>query len=380
VLNLEATVTKTIKTNNAYVHILNTALTPVTETLWGKLQSDKYSIFKQAVEATGYNTKLDSIVRVTNKVTYKFHYTMFAVPDSVYKANNIASFSVLIDSLKAGSDYTAPTNKLNLYIGYHLLNQQYSYSTLSAFTQSDTKRSKNYSTLATDQLLNISEVNKILYVNYNTPSQSKFLAINRNCKNGVMHVVDSKMTVSTPKATTVQWELTDYPILASLLPKYRVSGLSTSYAYQLTQGYFPCYNWISVPDTKPGLYYMIASKNDANMYKAVNYDYLVLNLGTYGSVEMTSPTIIAGKYNVTIEHYNISQASTIGKVGKIMFIVDGNYFGSTIATQGASTTTSSIQKTAVGSITFSTNTKHTVKILAVDNYLSYLDCLTFTPY
>ena len=124
---------------------------------------------------------------------------------------------------------------------------------------------------------------------------------------------------------------------------------------------------------------MIASKNDAVPYKALNYDYLVLNLGMYGSVEMTTPTIIAGTYAVTIEHYNPVQNSTVGKVGKIMFIVDGNYFGATVATQGASTTASQFLKTAVGSITFSTSTKHTVKILAIDNYLSYLDCLTFTP-
>lgn len=381
VINTKATIIKTIKTNNAYVHILSTTLTPVTETIWGKLQSPNFTIFKQAVEATGYNTKLDSILRVQNNVVYKYHYTLFAVPDSVYKAKNINSFATLLDSLKAGNDYTVSTNKLNLYIGYHLFNQQISYSSLAYFTQSDTKRSKNYSTMATDQLLNISEVNKVLYVDYNTTTKTgvPFLDINQNCKNGVVHVIGNVLPVKVPKATTVQWELTDYPILASLLPKYRVSGLTTSVSYLLTQNYFTCYKWLPVPDTKPGLIYMIASKNDAVQYGAKNNDYLILNLGTYGSVEMTTPTIIAGTYNVTIEHYNPVQNSTIGKVGKIMFIVDGAYFGATVATQGASTTASQFLKTAVGSITFSKSTKHTVKILAVDTYPSYLDCLTFTP-
>jgi uncharacterized surface protein with fasciclin (FAS1) repeats len=381
VVNLEATITKTIKTNNAYVHILNKALTPVTETIWGKLQSNDFSIFRQAVEATGYSTKLDTISKILNNVLYKYHYTLFAVPDSVYKANNINSFATLLDSLKAGSDYTASTNKLNLYIGYHLLGQQISYSSLASFTQTDTKRSKNYSTMATDQLLNISEVNKVLYVDYNPTTKTgvKFLDINRNCKNGVVHVVDNVMPVNVPKATTLKWELTDFPILASLLPKYRVSGLSTSYEYYLSPDYFTCYKWLSVPDTKPGLSYLIATKNDAVLYKALNYDYLKLNLGMYGSVEMSTPTIIAGTYKVTIDHYNPTQPAAIGKVGKIMFIVDGNYFGATVATQGASATASSFLSTSVGTITFNTSTKHTVKILAIDNYVSYLDCLTFTP-
>jgi uncharacterized surface protein with fasciclin (FAS1) repeats len=381
VVNTKATIIKTIKTNNAYVHILNSTLSPVTETIWEKLQSNDFSIFRQAVEASGYKTKLQTISETLNDVVYKYHYTLFAVPDSVYRAKNIGSFATLVDSLKAGSDYTSATNKLNLYVGYHLFNQQISYSTLANFTQTDTKRTKNYSTMATDQLLNISEVNKVLYVDYNSTTKSgvKFLDINLNCKNGVVHVVDNVMPVNVPKATTLKWELTDYAVMASLLPKYRVSGLSTSYEYYLSPEYFSCYKWLSVPDTKPGLSYLIATKNDATLYKALNYDYLKLNLGMYGSVEMTTPTIIAGTYKVTVEHYNPSQTAPIGKVGKIMFIVDGNYFGATVATQGSSTAASAFLSTLVGTITFNTSTKHTVKILAIDNYVSYLDCLTFTP-
>ncbi|MFA6581153.1 MAG: fasciclin domain-containing protein, partial [Paludibacter sp.] len=60
VINQAATITKTILTNNAYIHILNATLTPVTETIWGKLQSDNFSIFKQVVEATGYNNQLNT--------------------------------------------------------------------------------------------------------------------------------------------------------------------------------------------------------------------------------------------------------------------------------------------------------------------------------
>jgi hypothetical protein len=219
-----------------------------------------------------------------------------------------------------------------------------------------------------------------LYIDYNSTTKTgvKFLDVNINCKNGVVHVVDNVMPVNVPKATTLKWELTDFAELAGVSSKYRVSGLSTSFEYFIPNT-VSCYKWLAVPDTKPGLSYYIASKNDATQYKATNYDYLKLNLGMYGSVEMTTPTIIAGTYKVTVEHYNPSQTAAIGKVGKIMFIVDGNYFGATVATQGASTTASSFLSTSVGTITFNTSTRHTVKILAIDTYVSYLDCLTFTP-
>ena len=380
-INMESTIKKTIKTNNAYIHVINTTLTPVTETIWGKLQSPEYSIFKQAVEATGYKDMLNTISSVVNNITYKYHYTLFAVPDSVYKANKINDFNTLKDSLKAGSDFTSATNKLNLYIGYHLLNQQVSYASMAYFTATtDAKRTKNYSTMATDQLLNISELNKVLYANYNTTTKTgvKFLAVNRNCKNGVVHVVDGVMPVKIPKATTVTWEFTDYSILASLLPKYRVSGSSTSTTFTfISHDAFSCYKWQSVPESRLGLSYYTASKNDATIYKAVNYDYLILNLGTYGWVEMTTPTIIAGTYKITLGHYNPLAAQA---QAKLSFIVDGNYLGSQVATQGASKTANQyLTSSVVGTVTFATSTKHTIRILAVDNYSSYLDCLIFTP-
>jgi len=379
-INMEATITKTVKTNNAYIHILNAILTPITETIWNKMEAPEFSIFSQAIEASGLKDKLNTVSEILNSIQYKYHYTLFAVPDSVYRAAGITDFTALVTYLNAGTDYTSPTNALNLYVSYHLFNQQVSYSSLAYFTQTDTKRSKNYNTMATDQLLNISEVNKVLFANYNSTTAVgiKFLAVNRNCKNGVVHVVDGVMPVQFPKPTTLQWELTDYPVLASTLPKYRVSGLTSPYTYQLSEISATCYKWLSVPESKPGLYYVIANKNDAVPYKALNYDYLRLNLGTYGWVEMTTPTIVAGTYKVTIEHYNPQGTEA---QGKIWFIIDGVYLGNQVATRGASKTANQFLKTQIGTgtITFTNTTKHTVRILAADNYTSDLDCLTFTP-
>ncbi len=379
-LNLEATIQKTVKTNNAYIHIINNVLTPVTQTLWEKLQGGKFTIFSQAIETIGYKEKLNTITELKNNVQYKYHYTMFAVPDSVFQSNGINDLNALKISLNAMEDYTSTDNALNKYVMYHLLNQQISYSSLAYFTLTDAKRSKNYNTMAANQLINVSEVNKVLYINYNTTTKAgiKLLELNRNCKNGVVHVVDGIMPVTTPKPTTVQWELTDYSILASTLPKYRTSGLTSTYTFQLDSRVATCYNWLSVPESKPGLYYVIANKNDAVPYKALNYDYLRLNLGTYGWVEMTTPAIMAGTYKLTIEHFNPLAAEA---QGKIWFIIDGVYFGTQVATRGASKTANQFLKTQIGTgtITFATTSTHTVRILAADSFTSDLDCLTFTP-
>lgn len=379
-INLEATIQKTVKTNNAYIHIVNKVLTPVTQTVWEKLQNGKFNILSQAIEAVGYKDKLNTVNEIINTKNYKYRFTLFAVSDSVYNSIGISSFQQLKDSLRAGTDYTASDNALNKYVFYHLLNQQISYSTLSYFTQTDTKRSKNYSTMAANELMNVSEVSKELYINYNTTTKKgiKFLQINRNCKNGVMHIIDGLMPVIIPKPTTFQWEFTDYPILASTLSKYRTAGLTSNFTAVLDPKIISSYNWLPVPASRAGLYYVIANKNDAQFYKALNYDYLRLDLGIYGWVEMTTPAIMAGTYKLTVEHYN--PLATEGQ-GKIWFIIDGAYFGAQVSTRGASKTASNFTKSPIGTgtITFSTTKTHTVRILAADSYTSDLDCLTFTP-
>lgn len=378
IVNLEASVTKTVKTNNAYIHIIDNVLTPVTQTIWEKLQDVQFSVFRAAVEAAGFRDRLNTVSDVIDGVTFKYRYTIFAVPDSVYAADGINNLQQLADFLNAGENYTAPENELNKYVAYHLINQQLSYASLSFFEITDTKRSKNYATMAQNQLINISEVNKTLYLNYNTTLKTgvELLIINRNCKNGVLHMVDGVLPVESPKPTTFQWELTDFSVLASTLPRYRTSGLTSTYIYQLIPEITTCYNWLSVPESKPGLFYIIANKNDAVPYKAKNYDYLRLNMGTYGWVEMTTPAIVAGTYKVTVEHYNPLAAEA---QGKIWIIIDGAYIGNQVATRGASKTSNQLLKTQAGTITFPVTTTHKVRILSADNFTSDIDCLTFTP-
>jgi len=202
------------------------------------------------------------------------------------------------------------------------------------------------------------------------------LQLNRNCKNGVMHVVDGLMPVKSPKPNKIQWELTDFPQLASIIPNYRVASGTTNYLYYFSPSALTCYNWLSIPESKVGLYYEISNKNDAVRIKAIHSDYLVLSLGMFGWVEMQSPAIVAGKYNVFIEHFNPKNAVL---QGKLSFILDGAFVGSQITTIGSSAKADAFLKTLIGTVTFTSTTTHKLRILAGDTYESTLDCLTFEP-
>lgn len=382
-VNMEATVTKTIQVTNAYVHIVNTVLTPVTETLWDKLQNPDFTIFKEAVELTGLREMLNTIVKMEEGASgqllqRKYRYTLFAVPNSIFIANGINDITALKSYLNAASDYTMASNELNKYVTYHLVNQQISYSVLSAFAADDKVRSKNINTMAPNQLINISDLSNVLYINYNQASAqgTKLSQINLNCKNGVMHVVDGIMPIESPKPTKVQWELTAYPEIGAAIPSYRVTPGNSTYTYYLLNNAFESYVTLTVPDSRQGLAYVLANKNEAELKKSIYSDYLIVSLGMFGWVEMQSPAIVAGKYNVFIEHYNFKGAE---KQGKLSFIIDGNYIGGQITTNGNSKTSDKFTKTLIGQLEFSETTTHKLRILAGDTFSSYLDCLTFEP-
>lgn len=380
-VNAEANVTKTIKVSNGYIHLLDKLLTPITETVWQKLQSlNKYTIFAEALQQTGYSDRLNTIVTsgvdINGYITYKrYKYTVLAVPDSVYQSKNINSFQQLSDSLKSATDYTSTTNALNVYMAYHMLSQQQSFIDLSTF--SGTSTSRNISTMATNQLINLSIKDNRFYMNYKSATKkgTEFITINKNCKNGVIHSVSTILPVETPTPTQVKFELTDYSDLTTL-PKYRAAQGDYSYLYMLSSG-IACYNWMSVPSSKAGVGYYLASKSgNAIMNSAVNKDFLYLDLGTYGWVQMNLPAIIPGKYKVSLLYYSKLNAT---KAGKVTVIIDGAQIGA-ITTIGDSSTADKYSTTVVSSsLTFSTLGTHTLKLFTGDSNALYLDCIQFDP-
>lgn len=382
-VNEEAILQKTLQVTNAYIHIIDKVLTPVTETIWEKLQTAEFSILKAAFELTGFQQRLNTVITVETgpggaEVFRKYRYTLFATPDAVFQDKGIQNVNDLIQFLGAGNDYTNPKNALHLYMGYQLLNQQYSFAELSFFEQTDNTRSRNYNTMALNQLINVSEKNKAIYINWVSAAAGGIglVKLNQNCKNGVIHTIDQMLVVKSPNPTRIRWELTDFPEL-SYIPFYRKAAGTSTQQRQINVGEVKSYRWLAVPESKNGLTYELVNRNDAVKMRGLNSDFLLLSLGTFGWVEMTTPTIIAGKYSVFLEHFNPKGQDLSGR---LMFILNGNYFGAQIATTGANKTTDQyLTNTKIGEVTFTETTTHTLRILAGDNTTSYLDCITFQP-
>lgn len=370
---------------NGVIQTIDHVLTPITETIWDKMQVSSYSIFKNAIEATGYSEKLNKIITTEllsdgTVSVRKYKYTLFAVSNDVFAKMNITDLSSLATYLGAtDANYTDSSNALNKYISYHIINQMLSFNSLAKF-ETDVK-SKNIATLAENELINLSDANSNLFLNYNknTASGVQLKTINSNCKNGIVHEVDNIMPVATPAAATINWEFTDYPYLAALYSSsYRITTLSSAFSSWInseTNG-VECYKWLSVPEDRNGVGYYVSDKSSTVKKTATNSDYLMLQLGMFGWIEMETPAIIKGKYTLILNHFN-ALASSAGS--KLSFIIDGEYVGSQVATSGASSKKDQFMNKTIGVVEFSVTKKHTLKILAGDNDVSFLDGLTFVP-
>lgn len=356
-----------IVTTNAIIHELESVLTPVTGTIMDNLDPTEFSFMKELLEKTGYSKSLGSIY--VNGAKYR--YTLLAVPDAVFAQAKVKDIALLATYLgETGSDYTDPQNKVNRYVAYHIANSAYSFADLN--TDIDNNTSKNIAMLAPNTLMSCNLIKDKFYLNYRAES-SKGVTItqkNINCKNGVIHAVDGLLEILVPKATTVKWDLTDYPELSTVCEKYQLANQSVTNEYELEYEYLSCYKYAGYR-----FYYYLANKNEA-AYKCLNYDCLRLGLGKYGWIQMETPMIIAGKYKVSLAHYNLASKT---KMGRWSVIIDGEYVGGQVTTIGDSSSKSTCVTREVGVVEFTESVSHTVRFLAGDEYYTYLDHLIFEP-
>jgi len=120
-INNQATVIfSDIETSNGYIHLIDPALSPVSQTTLKWLESnDSYSILKEAVELTGFVDQLN--------IDIKQHDTLQAVTlllesDEVFHSFDIFSVDDLVTLISPdNNDFTSKLNPLYNFVGYHIL-------------------------------------------------------------------------------------------------------------------------------------------------------------------------------------------------------------------------------------------------------------------
>jgi uncharacterized surface protein with fasciclin (FAS1) repeats len=375
-----------IRAINGIIHSIDHVLTPVVETIWDKISNNKqFSVFRDAVALTGFDALLNEVSYmdendVTGAIIQKRRFlTSFLVNDMAYAAEGISSVEGLTDFLNAGeTGYSQEDNPLYLYVAYHILDQQLDFTMLSAFPEESA--SKNIATLAPNELINLSQRGDALVFNYTEGEANRVIVQqNMNARNGMVHELSSVMPIQAPPAARIIWEPTDYADISALFPSnYRRSGLTSTFQEYIQEGSVSSYQWEAIPSDRVNLAvsYYVANRNDAVPYSMMNYDALVFDGGLYGWIEMETPAIVKGTYDLKVRYYSINSSA---RYGKFLTILDGAYLGSEISTHGASSTTAKMQTTTIGRVTFEETTPHVLRILASDNYAIYLDYFEFVP-
>ncbi len=333
-----------IEASNAIIYYMDDVIHPLSETMIDKLEAEgEYSIFAAACRQSGYDSiasRLRDTVRIQgggySVTTYKF--TCFAPNDEAMRAAGIQSVADLESKIGNVS--------LRDYCAYHFINGQ-ALTKDQFFSFDSDDETLIYDTDLVGQVMTgknefNADSTQILGVLLN--EQAHIVRSDIEARNGVIHKIDYFLPVWEPEPVTVRWDfcnsadiiafvnaygaakslgelytsaLTNKEYQIDLSDNYRDGqyGELTSFAYQANaaKASYASYRAIGFKKCK----YTSTSKKTENAYGAYLNNLLVLNLGYAGWIQFTTPTIIKGKYKVTLHYASEASLKTFHSAGSL---------------------------------------------------------------
>jgi uncharacterized surface protein with fasciclin (FAS1) repeats len=281
-----------IHTGNGVLHAIDHVLIPSNKSLYQRLkENSNYSIFTEALDSTGFN-------KVIEKLTYKNDttpnwYTVLAQTNAVYAAKNIYSYNDLkAKYTKPNANVKAPTDSLNMYMGYHIL-------TGLKFT-ADLVVTPAHETLVPQEVITIILKEDDVLVNYETfNGVTDSALINRTysdiaCTNGVLHDLNNNLYIKVRVPTPVYWDVAEQPEIMKLTSIFRKGGKTQIFQVgdlkEVTWNAGTIEYYCNNPGAKDLFYW-----NDR-----LNLSPFKSNSGKMNWAEFTTPMIIKGKYKVWV--------------------------------------------------------------------------------
>jgi len=389
VVNRQAVIQQSnIITGNGYIHVLDHVLRPATLTVAQTVeQNSKFSIFTQALKATGL---YDSLNIVNNPDTTRRWLTLLAESDSVLKVKGYNSYADLKSKYNNTGNPKNTKDSLYLYVAYHILpNIDYLADVISA---------PSHATLAPLEVITTSLNGQTILLNeavFNGALEPG-IPIDRSnsdisCTNGVFHSLLGDVFLKVRSPVRVDMDLGDQPELRSMTSIFRKGGKSVV----LTLGQLSNVTWQQGTIT-----YSVDAATSTNFYywnDLITVTLRIANSTTNAWIEYTTPLLVKGKYKVWICY----RRSTGG--GFVQASVDGNplsriidftqYIPSTTATdavleaQGfkryAVTPASNSTQVAqlAGAVDIPTTDKHKIRLTCIKDMTGTvtMDMIQFIP-
>ncbi len=308
-INRQAALTQAnIRTGNGFVHAIDHVLKPATKSLAQLIsENPNYSIFKQALVATGYYDTLNT-VNTTNPDRRWF--TVLAETNQALADSGINSYSALAAKYSKTGNPMNPADSLHIYVAYHILpDAKYLADIASA--------SSHFSLQPLEILASSLDGEKVLIndIDFNGVHE-KGAELQRSTSDisattGVLHTSLSHFTAKTRTPYPVYWDLGDFAEIRRLPAYFRKAS------YTFSSGSIKDITW-EKSDAANDLKYVFSPANSTNFFTA-NYDYLTLRLGATGArnfwYQFRTPLLVKGKYKVWVCYRTQKGSGSIGQPG-----------------------------------------------------------------
>lgn len=311
-----------IRTGNGYIHQVDRVLKPASKSISQLIDADaNYSIFKQALVATGYYDTLNTI-NSTDPALRRW-FTVLAETDKALQDSGITSFAALKAKYSNTGNPMDPLDSMNIYIKYHIIpDAKYLADIVSA---------SSHITLAPLEVLasKLEDVRVLINdLDFNGVHEPG-IELDRTSSDisattGVLHRAMAHFAPKVRQPTAVYWDVADFPEVRKLPAVFRRGNFSFAY------GAIKDYTWDRTTNTMD---YAYTTSSSINVYWG---DYLSVPMGNttrHNWIEFTTPIIVKGRYKVWVCYRAAKGSGTVGLPGGSNMPVQPSFDGVDLSRQ-----------------------------------------------
>jgi len=316
IVNRQASVSKSnIRVGNGVIHVIDNVLLPATKTIAKQLEEKpEFSIFVQALQATGYFTLLNTV----NPDTSLRWYTVFAETNQALADSGFASFAALRTKYSQTGNPLLEHDSLNMYVAYHI--------TKNIKFLGDIISVSVHATLLPQEVVSVKLINQEVVLNEDVFNGvlEKGITLDRPksdnaASNGVWHFAKAHFMVKYRKPTALYWDVSAFEEIMKLPAYYKKANYNFTRATEADNPIKDHYwGWGSLAGTN-ALSYLYSASSTVSNY-SVNNDVNMLPLGLPSRPvwwEMKTPPIIKGRYKVWICYSWQKQSSSSNQLCQV---------------------------------------------------------------
>ncbi|MBP6023370.1 fasciclin domain-containing protein [Ferruginibacter sp.] len=304
-VNRQGTITSAnIKTGNGLIHEVDRVLKPAVKTVAELIAADpKFSIFKQALQATGYYDTINTINSTDPSLRRWF--TVLAETDKALLDSGFANYAALKAKYSNTGNPLNPLDSLNIYVKYHIIPDiRYLADIVSASSHTTLAPLEVLASKLDDVkvLINDLDFNGVHEIGVELERPTSDIS----GTTGVLHTALAHFKPKLRFPTAVFWDVADFPEVRKLPAIFRRANFNFAY------GAIKDITWNNPANT---MNYSYTTSTSINMFWR---DYLTVPMGNtsrHNWIEFTTPIVIKGRYKVWICYRAAKGSGTVGLPG-----------------------------------------------------------------